>query len=197
LTGCLQGFLCFRYRRWRGPFPAFFAYLVFHLVTYVVLYLALYHGSPRVYSYLYWYKRVMGTFFLVFAVFEVSSRRQAIERHRYLGYGIGLALTIAQAPQFRLWLDNAITLTLCLPLLFLLWTGSEKRIGWWMAAGLALWGIASTTVQYDWGHAQLRFLGTYVYLLVQVLWIFGSFHARTEAAARENGPAARVRSACA
>jgi hypothetical protein len=180
LAGCLQGFLCFRYRHWRNRFPAFFAYLTFHLVTYCVLYIANQHTSNATYAILYWGKRSMAIMFLILAAAEICSRQDSREKRRYLGLALGFTVALAQCPWFHFWIDNAATLLVCLPLLFLLWMGDESRITWWMGAGLAFWGIASTALQYKWGHADLRFLTIYAYLLSEALWIFGSFHANSE-----------------
>jgi hypothetical protein len=175
LEAGVQAFIAYRYwKARRSDFPCFTAFSALSLLSFVAMFLLYNTATPRMYSHAYWYERTFKTALLFLVVVEVASVPAARARRRISAAAIGVALTIAQLVRFRLWLDTYATLVLCVPLLFLLYHGDEKRPAWWIAAGFATFAITTTLVQYTFRDPSLRFVGTYCYLVAQALWIRGA-----------------------
>jgi hypothetical protein len=175
LEAGIQAFLCYRYwRTQRRQVPAFVAFLAFGVLMHAVMFLLFHFAGRRTYSLAFWYERAVETMFVLVVVVEIATRAERRTQRRYAAMVAGAILMLFQAANFRLWLDSAITLSLCLPLLFLLWRGSETSPRWWIAAGFVTFAVSTSLVQFNVGRPEFRYLGVYCYLIAQTLWIRGS-----------------------
>jgi hypothetical protein len=185
LEAGMQAFIAYRYwKTRRSDFPCFTAFSALSLLSFVAMFMLYSVATPRTYSYAYWYERTIKTAFLIPVVIEIASVPAARARRRILAAAVGVLLMLMQLTHFRIWLDTSTTLALCLPLLFLLYHGDDKRAAWWIAAGFATFAITTTLVQYTFRDPHLRFAGTYCYLVAQALWIRGALLDRTDLAPR-------------
>lgn len=171
LEAGIQLFLCYRFwRMHRRDYPCFVAFTAFGVVSFIAMFLLYALASRQVYAYAYWRERSLQTLFLALVAAELLNGR-----FRPIAAILGLAILGAQFVQFRIWLDTVATLTMALPLLFLLWRGDERELQWWIAAGFVTYAVSTALVQHQVGRSEFRYVGTCCYLLAQVLWTRGLF----------------------